>query len=48
MKKIVLLSVLVCLLAGCKAMDSLVFHPLHVVHEQHEYNEAQEKAKEQK
>lgn len=25
--------------AGCGAMNSLIFHPLHVVHEQHKYNE---------
>lgn len=30
-----------CLLAsGCGALNSLIFHPLHVVYEQHEYNEA--------
>lgn len=32
------LAVFICF-GGCKAMDSLFFHPLHVLHEQHEYNE---------
>lgn len=35
---------LVFVLAGCKAMDSLIFHPLHVLHEEHENNEAEKKA----
>lgn len=38
------LTVFLCF-GGCKAMDSLFFHPLHVLHEQHEYNE-QHKAQE--
>lgn len=29
------------LIAGCKAYDSLIGHPLHVLHQQHEYNEQQ-------
>ena len=40
MKKLILILPIVSLLSGgCKAMDSLIFHPLHVVYEQHEYNE---------
>lgn len=40
MRSILITLGLVALLnAGCKAMNSLIFHPLHVVYEQHEYNE---------
>jgi len=40
------IAALAALAVGCGALDSLIFHPLHVVIKQHEYNE-QAKAVEQ-
>jgi hypothetical protein len=41
--RIALLICIIGLFAGCKATNSLIFHPLHKVYEQHEYNEQYEK-----
>lgn len=39
MKRITVSFLVLVLICGCKAMDSLIFHPVHVLVEQHKNNQ---------
>lgn len=42
MKRLLLIPLVIITLGGCKAMDSLIVHPLQVIHQEHENQEWEE------